>query len=64
MFEDLDGPRALAQTTMIVGEDLSRQSLEELEARIVALKAEIARTESEITTRGGVHAAADALFRK
>jgi uncharacterized small protein (DUF1192 family) len=64
MFEDLDGPQRPAQATVVVGEDLSRQSVEELEARILALRTEITRTETEISTRGGVRAAADAVFRK
>jgi uncharacterized small protein (DUF1192 family) len=64
MFEDLDGPNGPAPATAIIGEDLSRHSVEELEARLTALRAEIARTEAEISTRGGVRAAADALFRK
>jgi uncharacterized small protein (DUF1192 family) len=49
---------------VVVGEDLSRLSVDELSARIDLLQGEIERTESERAARGGVLAAADALFRK
>ena len=54
-----DDPLAL-----LVREDLDRLSVSELEARIVALEAEIARVRSKI--EGAVHhrASADALFKR
>ena len=47
-----------------VGEDLSDISVAELEERIAALRAEIARTEEAIGAKTATRAAADALFGK
>lgn len=44
-------------------EDLSTISVEELEDRISRLKAEIVRTETEITAKQASRAAADAFFK-
>jgi len=51
-------------TPVVLGEDLARLSESELDERVARLRAEIARVEAERETRGGVRAAADALFRK
>ncbi|MHC5655939.1 DUF1192 family protein [Stappia sp. ICDLI1TA098] len=63
MFEDNEAMKAAASVARL-GEDLARLSVSELEARIEALGQEIARVERELDARGGVRAAADALFRK
>jgi uncharacterized small protein (DUF1192 family) len=63
MFEDNEAMKAAASVARL-GEDLARLSVSELEARIEALEQEIARVERELDARGGVRAAADALFRK
>ncbi|WP_417772995.1 DUF1192 family protein [Stappia sp.] len=63
MFEDNEAMKAAASVARL-GEDLARLSVSELEARIEALGQEITRVERELDARGGVRAAADALFRK
>lgn len=47
-----------------LGGDLSRLSEDELKERIRTLTVEIARVEAALASRGGVRAAADAMFRK
>ena len=47
-----------------IGEDLSRLSAGELTERIGQLKAEIARLEAELSTKGATKAAAEALFKR
>ena len=44
--------------------DLSTWSLEDLEAYIAAMEAEIVRTRAVITAKKGVASAADALFKR
>ncbi|WP_333586038.1 DUF1192 domain-containing protein [Phenylobacterium sp.] len=44
-------------------EDLDLYAVEELQARIALLQAEVARTESAISRKQAGRAAADALFR-
>ena len=61
MSED-DEPRAKAQTG--VARDLRSLSIEDLEAHVAALRAEIDRTEAEIGRRHEVRSAADALFKQ
>lgn len=46
-----------------IGEDLKRLSVAELEARVTALEAEIARTKVEIDSKKAHNAAASALFK-
>ena len=43
--------------------DLDRLSVHELEARVLALRAEIARVEAKITAKKASQSAADAFFR-
>jgi uncharacterized small protein (DUF1192 family) len=47
-----------------IGEDLSRLSAGELTERIGQLKAEIARLEADLSTKGATKAAAEALFKR
>lgn len=46
-----------------IGSDLSLLSVDELDARIALLKAEIQRLEAERTRKGASRSAADKLFR-
>jgi uncharacterized small protein (DUF1192 family) len=48
----------------VIGEDLSRFSEHELEARIVGLEAEIARTKDALRSRAATKQAADAFFKR
>ena len=48
----------------ILGEDLKVLSVGDLEARIVALKAEIERVERELTAKKAYEAAAAELFKR
>jgi uncharacterized small protein (DUF1192 family) len=48
----------------VIGQDLSRLSGDELVERIGQMKAEIARLEAELSTKGATKAAAEALFRR
>jgi uncharacterized small protein (DUF1192 family) len=48
----------------VIGQDLSRLSADELVERIGQMKAEIARLEAELSTKGATKAAAEALFRR
>lgn len=47
-----------------IGQDLSALSVGDLTERIAALKAETARLEAELGTRGATKQAAEALFRR
>jgi uncharacterized small protein (DUF1192 family) len=47
-----------------IGEDLSAFSVFELEARIAALEAEIARTKVSLHARAATKNAADAFFKR
>lgn len=49
--------------TAVEKEDLSTTSLDELQERVHRLKAEIERTEVEITAKGSSRAAAEAFFK-
>jgi len=59
MDEDDVKPKA----EIIVGADLSFLSVQELEERIAALKAEIVRLEEDIKQKQGAKSAADAVFK-
>lgn len=63
MIIDDDKPRPKADNNA-VGADLYRLSVPELEERIEALKAEIERTQAEITKKRAQNSAAEALFKK
>lgn len=47
-----------------IGENLSMLSVDELRARIEALRDEIARLEADIATKQSSRAAADAVFKR
>lgn len=47
----------------LAGADVSRLSVDEIEARITALKAEIARLEAALVSKRASRAAADAAFK-
>lgn len=47
-----------------VGEDLSAMSVAELDARVAALEAEIARVQTERRAKAARNAAADQLFKR
>lgn len=61
---DWDDVRAPAGKTFNVGEPLSTLSIAELEARVVALEAEIERVRVEITTKRRQADVAAALFKR
>ena len=60
-FDD-DESRAKKRAALVVGEDLSAISADELKERISILEEEIARTKEEITAKQGARSAADAIF--
>jgi uncharacterized small protein (DUF1192 family) len=61
----MDGEKDVKATPAhVIGQDISTMSVDELEATIVRLRAEIARIEAEIDARGATRSAADAIFRK
>ncbi|MGD9802366.1 MAG: DUF1192 domain-containing protein [Hyphomicrobiaceae bacterium] len=60
---DWDEAQSKGKTDIVVGENLSRLSIAELEARIAALEAEIARTKTEISTKKAHSAAASSIFK-
>lgn len=47
-----------------IGQDLSLLSVDELNERIGQLRAEIARLEQELSSKGATKLAAEALFRR
>ena len=49
---------------IVLGEDISAMSAHELEKRIAALEAEIARCREAIAARGATKSAADAFFKR
>ncbi len=57
-------PRKDSALAQLLAEDLDRLSLGELDARIAALKGEVARTEAKREGAGRFRSAADSLFRK
>lgn len=61
---DWDEPRHQPTITIVVGEDLTRMSVAELDARVAALRAEITRVEVEIARKRKQQSAADALFKR
>lgn len=63
MFEDEERARP-QRREIAVGQPLEGVSIGEMETRIEALRAEIARLEAEIARRQDHRAAADALFKR
>ncbi len=65
MFEEADLPRKKMDLLAdLAREDLDRLSLGDLNARIAALEAELARTRVKLAGATDFRAAADGLFRK
>jgi uncharacterized small protein (DUF1192 family) len=64
MFEDDLPARPPAPLADLAAEDLDRLSIAELDARIAALEAELARSRAKRTAAADFRHAADALFRK
>lgn len=62
--DDLLPGRANDPLSELAREDLDRLSLLELDARIAALEAEIARTRAKRQTAAAFRSSADSLFRK
>ncbi|MGH6816138.1 MAG: DUF1192 domain-containing protein [Hyphomicrobiaceae bacterium] len=61
---DWDDTRPKAAKSIVVGEDLKRLSVAELESRIVALEQEIVRTRAELTAKRTHEQAASSLFKR
>ena len=59
-----DEPRRPTRPEIVLGEDLSLHSLEELASRIEALKLEIARIESVIAEKRSSRSAAESAFKR
>ena len=59
-----DEPRRPARPEIVLGEDVSLQSLDELENRIAALRSEIGRIESIIAEKRSSRSAAETVFRR
>lgn len=65
MFDEADLPKRKADLLAdLAAEDLDRLSIAELDARIAALEAELARSQAKRTGAAAFRNAADALFRK
>lgn len=62
MHGDDDTPRPVP--LLVIGQPLDLLSVAELEARIEALRAEIARLEAAASAKRTANAAAEAFFRK
>jgi uncharacterized small protein (DUF1192 family) len=61
---DWDDVRPQPKREIIVGASLEALSIEELEARIVALQGEIERVRATLTARRSQQQAADAIFKR
>ena len=61
---ELEEPRRPARPEIVLGEDLSLHSLDELASRIEALKVEIARIESVIAGKRSSRSAAETAFKR
>lgn len=59
----MDDERPAPRPDPLVGNDVSRLSVHEIEERIIALKAEIARLEAALASKQASRAAADAAFK-
>ena len=60
---DLDDFRPKPKPEIVVGEKLETLSISELEGRILALRAEIERVDSELKAKRSRVASAEALFK-
>lgn len=60
-FDDID-PKP--KPDIVIGEDLSSLSVDDLRARIAALRDEIVRIEGDIATKQTLRNAADDVFKK
>jgi len=60
---DLDEPRK-KPPAIVLGEDISTLSAHELEKRITALDAEVARCKDAIAARHATKSAAESFFKK
>ncbi len=60
MFDE--DSRSPAAQAVSLGDNLAPLSIEDLEARVEALRAEIARVETELTAKRAGRAAAEAVF--
>jgi uncharacterized small protein (DUF1192 family) len=61
---DWDEPKAKPTQAVTLGDDLKRLSVAELEARILALRQEIERVDSELRAKKAHEAAAAAIFKR
>ena len=61
---DRDEEIAKRKAEIVIGEDLSMFSVEELSARIVLLEAEIERSRADIAAKQSSLAAAESFFKK
>ncbi len=61
---EFDEPRRPTKPEITLGEDLSLMSVAELRARVEALKAEIARIESELRAKDSSRNAAESVFKR
>jgi uncharacterized small protein (DUF1192 family) len=52
------------QTDMVIGENLERLSIAELEQRVQALESEILRVKAAMSAKQATMSAADAFFRR
>lgn len=65
MFDEADLPRRRTDTLAeLAREDLDKLSIAELDERITALEAEIARVKAKRDGAASFRAAADSLFKK
>jgi uncharacterized small protein (DUF1192 family) len=65
MFDEPDGPRRKADLLAdLARDDLDKLSIAELDDRIVALEAELARSRAKRAGAAQFRAAADSLFKK
>ncbi|MGQ5701469.1 DUF1192 domain-containing protein [Sandaracinobacteroides sp. A072] len=63
-MEDLLSARPQSPLAQLLREDLDRLSVDELDARVAALEAEIARCKARRDSASAFRSAADSLFRK
>lgn len=56
-------PRGESLLAELAAQDISALSAADLEQRLAALRAEISRTETALSSRAGATAAAEALFK-